>query len=227
MREKARRTELNGLELVYLADGIYVRSVVEGSSFLGGRLQKGDKIVAVAGKSVEGMDMDRFYDLVHAVKEEVKANRRLREGPAFVVTVVRTSFGDKPTAPMDIYLNKEAFFSELYDVDDEDFDGVASGSGVSVFIFWKPQCAECVKSVPVAEKIAVVRKSQLKAYSMNTAENPETVQKLQIEAVPVILVYSEGKMVARLDGVQTEQSLEKVLVPLLGLPYAAPRGGGR
>lgn len=219
IRDKARRTELNGLELVHLSDGIYVRNVLEGSSFLGMRLRKGDKIVAVAGQSIEGMDMAQFYDLIYAAKEELKSERRLRSGPTFAVSVIHAGYKDKNSAKSDeVYLNKETFFSELYDIDEEEYDGAIKNEKIALTVFWKHECTECLKAVPEVERVAVARKIQLKAYSVNATENPELIQNLKIEKIPAVLVYLDGKISAKWEGAETYQELDTKLNSLIGTP---------
>jgi thiol-disulfide isomerase/thioredoxin len=226
VREKERKTELNGLELVHLPDGIYVRSVVEGSSFLGGRLRKGDKIVSVAGQSVQGMDMDQFYEVIYNAKEEIKNNRRFREGPGFVVEVIRAAYGDKETETLRINLNKETFFSELYDLEDDEFTGAVADNEAALIIFWRPKCTECSQTIPIVETIAVQRKGQIKAYSINVAENFETAQKLQIQNVPTVLLYVKGTRVEKLEGIQTKEKLTEVLNSAVG-PFVPVKASGR
>lgn len=229
VREKERKTELNGLELVHLADGIYVRNVVEGSSFLGGRLRKGDKIISVAGQSVQGMDMDQFYEVIYNAKEELKINRRTREGPSFIVEVVRAAYGEKATETYSINLNKETFFSELYDLEDDEFAGAVADNEAVLFIFWKPKCGECSQTIPAVETTAVQRKGQIKAYSINVAENPETAQKLQIRNVPTVLLYVKGNRVERLEGIVTKERLGDVLNSAVGavVPASSAKASGR
>lgn len=221
VREKERKTELNGLELVHLADGIYVRSVVEGSSFLGGRLNKGDKIISVAGQSVQGMNMDQFYEVIYSAKEELKSTSRLREGPSFVVEVVRAAYGDKETMVDSINLNKESFFSELYDLEDDEFSGAVTENEAALIIFWKPKCSECAQTIPAVETMAVQRKGQIRAYSINVDENPENAKKLNIQNVPTILLYVKGNFVEKLEGTQTKEKLNDVLNSTVG-PYVRP-----
>lgn len=219
IRDKARRTELNGLELVRLSDGIYVRNVLEGSSFLGMRLQKGDKIVAVAGQSIEGMEMAQFYDLIYAAKEELKSERRLRSGPTFAVSVIHPGYKDKNSAPKsDVYLNKETFFSELYDIDEEEYDATLKNEKIALSVFWRYGCEECSKTIPGVERIALQRKTQLKAFSVNATENPGLTQNLKIEKVPTVLVYIDGAISARWEGIQTYQELNDKLNTLIGAP---------
>lgn len=229
VREKERKTELNGLELVHLPDGIYVRSVVEGSSFLGGRLRKGDKIISVAGQTVQGMDMDQFYEVIYNAKEEIKNNRRFREGPSFAVEVIRAAYGDKETETLRINLNKETFFSELYDLEDDEFAGAVADNEAALIIFWKPKCSECSQTIPAVETIAVQRKGQIKAYSINVAENLETAQKLQIQNVPTILLYVKGNRVERLAGIVTKERLTEALNSAVGpfVPAPSTKASGR
>jgi thioredoxin 1 len=89
------------------------------------------------------------------------------------------------------------------------------GSEVPVVVdFWAPWCGPCRMLAPTIEKLAGELNGKVKVGKMNTDENQETPGGLRISAIPTVLVFSGGKEVERLVGVNPEAKFKAALAKL-------------
>ena len=68
-------------------------------------------------------------------------------------------------------------------------------------------CANCFTLLPVVNRLAAARGIPVRHLEL-TAETAEAAQALCIGRVPTLIVYREGKEVARCTGYQPEEILE-------------------
>jgi thioredoxin 1 len=83
--------------------------------------------------------------------------------------------------------------------------------------FWAPWCGPCRVLAPTIEKLADEYEGKVKVGKMNTDENTETPGSLRISAIPTVLVFSEGKEVDRLVGVNPENKFKASFKDKLGV----------
>ncbi len=75
--------------------------------------------------------------------------------------------------------------------------------------YWAPWCGPCRKMAPEFAKAALKLKSKVRFAKIDTQEHPEVSQSLGIRGIPLLILYSSGKEVARLFGARPAADIEE------------------
>jgi thioredoxin len=75
---------------------------------------------------------------------------------------------------------------------------------------WAPWCGPCRMLTPTLEQLARESNGRVIA-KLNTDENPRTASQFNIEALPTMLLFRDGKLVDRLVGLQSKQAIASKL----------------
>lgn len=78
--------------------------------------------------------------------------------------------------------------------------------------FWAPWCGPCRMMAPVLESIAP-KVSPVKVLKVNTDENQALATKYDIQGIPCLILFKDGKEVERLVGFTAETILLDKLEP--------------
>ena len=74
--------------------------------------------------------------------------------------------------------------------------------------YWAPWCGPCRSMAPEFAKAALTLKSTARFAKIDTEQHPEISQKLGIRGIPLLILYSNGKEVARLAGARPAGDIE-------------------
>jgi thioredoxin 1 len=97
-------------------------------------------------------------------------------------------------------------------VTDAEFAEVVLGSEVPVLVeFWAQWCGPCLMMAPVLEQIAVEYAGRLRVVSLNADENPVTMLRRAVLAMPTLQLYMAGELVAQMVGAQSKSKLIREL----------------
>jgi len=74
--------------------------------------------------------------------------------------------------------------------------------------FWAPWCMPCKIIAPAIEKIADEMKLEVKVMKSNVDEAPEVATELSIFNIPTLVLFRDGKELARIIGVNSKEAIE-------------------
>lgn len=88
---------------------------------------------------------------------------------------------------------------------------VASKETPVVVDFWAPNCAPCRELTPLLERLVENANGTIKLVKINLQENPELAAQLQIQTVPTVFIFKDGRPIDGFTGLITESELVKLL----------------
>lgn len=77
--------------------------------------------------------------------------------------------------------------------------------------FFAPWCGPCKMMAPTIEKLEEEYKGKVKIGSMDVDENSAVSSKYEIQSIPTLIFFKDGKVVDKLIGFQSEEALREKL----------------
>lgn len=77
--------------------------------------------------------------------------------------------------------------------------------------FYATWCGPCRLEGPLVEKVAAGYAGKIKFVKVNVDESPGLAQNYEVQAIPLILLFKDGKLADRLTGLQSEADLTNKL----------------
>lgn len=219
-----RKIGLPGVTFASMPDGIWVINVSPGSRIeqKGNGLAKGDKIIAIEGKSVVGYTLNDFFKMVEAgsanrgvISESGKERMYSRfnrgdktPGPVLIIGVKRA----KSDVKIDILLKKDVFHSNIIEIEEDEFaDEVIKADLPVVVIFWANWCGPCQEFTPIVDAEAAKLVGKLKFVSINVDENKKLAQQFAVKGIPTMMVFKSGNMVSSDTGRLSSEKVASIL----------------
>ena len=95
-------------------------------------------------------------------------------------------------------------------------DTVATTEGPLLVDFWAPWCGPCRAIAPVLDEIAVERADEATVAKVNVDEEPALAGRLDIQSIPALMFFKDGRLVDRLVGAVPKAAIIKRLDALKG-----------
>lgn len=97
-------------------------------------------------------------------------------------------------------------------VADDDLERVLRDTDVPVLVdFYADWCGPCKMMAPVLDELAGDRQGELLVLKLDTDRNPVSPQKFGIRGVPTLILFQDGREVARKTGAVPRRALEEML----------------
>ncbi len=84
---------------------------------------------------------------------------------------------------------------------------VLDASGLVLLDCWAPWCGPCRMVGPIMDQLARESGGRYRIAKLNVDENPRTAAQFQIQSIPTMLIFKDGKLVDRLIGAQPKQAI--------------------
>ena len=87
--------------------------------------------------------------------------------------------------------------------------------GVVLLDCWAPWCGPCRMVGPIMEQLASESNGRYRIAKLNVDENPRTASQFQIQSIPTMLIFKDGKLIDRIIGAQPKQAIAQRLTKAL------------
>jgi thioredoxin 1 len=77
--------------------------------------------------------------------------------------------------------------------------------------FWAPWCQPCRQVAPIIEQMSVMRAGSYKFVKINIDEEPQLAQQFDVQSIPMIALFRNGRLERRVLGAKPRQQLEAEL----------------
>ncbi|MEN8154937.1 MAG: thioredoxin family protein [Acidobacteriota bacterium] len=101
--------------------------------------------------------------------------------------------------------------SQLFSVNDLNFDNFINEPGTFIVDFWSPTCAPCKQIEPSLEKLALDYSSKVKVLKVNVDESPKVSSKYYVRGLPTLLFIKDGSVKTQITGAVNPGMIEEKL----------------
>jgi thioredoxin len=83
----------------------------------------------------------------------------------------------------------------------------ASDNAPVLLDMWAAWCGPCRMIAPMLDELAAESGGRYRIAKLNVDENPQTAARFQVQSIPTLLIFKNGKLVDRLVGAQPKQAI--------------------
>jgi thioredoxin 2 len=99
---------------------------------------------------------------------------------------------------------------------DRDFTEVVEQASIPVVVdLWAPWCGPCRMISPALEDVATRLRGRMKLVKVNVDENPGVARRFNVQGIPTLLLFRDGRLVDQTVGARGAQDLQAWIEPQL------------
>jgi len=111
---------------------------------------------------------------------------------------------------------RESSSTNVQVVSDASFEQQVLNSSLPVVVdFWAPWCAPCHQLSPIIERLAEEYRGQVRFFKLDVDENPLASGKYQVQSIPLLLFFKDGKVIEQSRGAVPEDAVRSKLSSIL------------
>ena len=100
----------------------------------------------------------------------------------------------------------------LLEFTEDNFETEVLKSDKTVMVdFWAEWCPPCKRLTPTIEKLAGEFAGRAKVGKVDTDTNQNLAMKYQISSIPTVLVFKDGEVINRIQGLRAERDYKEAL----------------
>ncbi len=84
---------------------------------------------------------------------------------------------------------------------------VLSAPGLVLLDCWAPWCGPCRMIGPIMDQLASESDGRYRIAKLNVDDNQRTAAQFQIQSIPTMLLFKDGRLIDRLIGAQPKQAI--------------------
>ncbi len=116
----------------------------------------------------------------------------------------------------------EEALSKMASVDESNFESEVIDSQTPVLVdFYSDTCGPCKRMEPILAEVATEYQGSLKVARIDVLRAPHLAQKYQISAIPVLMVFKEGKCEYTTTGAMPKTQVVAMVKPYLSEQQAS------
>ena len=90
-----------------------------------------------------------------------------------------------------------------------------SKNNVVIVDFWATWCNPCKQLTPILEKVVLKMNGKVKLVKVDIDKNQSLAQQMQIQSVPTVLAFFEGKPINGFAGMKSEEEVLNIIEEVL------------
>ena len=83
--------------------------------------------------------------------------------------------------------------------------------------FWAEWCGPCRMVGPIVEQLAQSLEGKVKVFKLNVDQNQEIAMKYNVQSIPSLILFKNGKEISRTVGLSPKEKYEKFVNNALSL----------
>ena len=89
---------------------------------------------------------------------------------------------------------------------------IASAAKVVLVDFWATWCAPCSALAPILEKVVEEMEDKIILAKVNVDEAPIISGEFNVDRIPTVILFKEGKAVENFIGIKTEEEIREWII---------------
>ena len=99
---------------------------------------------------------------------------------------------------------------KIIQLNETNWNEIVLDSNIPVLVdFWAEWCGPCRMVGPIVEQLAQSLKGKVKVSKLNVDQNQEIAMKYNVQSIPSLMLFKNGKEISRTVGLSPKEKYEK------------------